>query len=64
MASIEDLLKLLQQSHANEKSLPNTKDTWRRIGEEDSFSELGLKRSELEEFLKDWMDQNPYKSIS
>ena len=43
--------------------LPNTKETWRRLGERDSFSELGLEPSALEEFLKDWASKNDYNNI-
>ena len=41
--------------------LPNTIETWRRIGNKDLFSELGfLSESEKETFLSEWIDNNPY----
>lgn len=62
--TIEELLNQLQYGNDNGTSkLPNTKDTWARIGSQDSFSELGLSRSELDNFLKEWIDENPYSNI-
>ena len=43
--------------------LPNTKSTWERIGSRDSFQELGLESSELDEFLKEWIGENDYEAI-
>jgi len=60
--TIDDLLKSLQNPNSK-KTLENTKDTWERIGNRDSFDELGLKPSELEEFLKEWINENPYNNI-
>lgn len=62
MATIEDLLNALNGGEFT-PSLENTKDTWRRIGEKDSFSELGLPPSELESFLQEWINNNPYNNI-
>lgn len=64
--TIEELLKsMISINDTNlDKSLPNTRETWERIGNLDSFSELGFSSdTEKEEFLKDWIDNNPYSSI-
>ena len=66
--TIEELLKsmltLRGDSSDFNKSLANTADTWRRIGEQDSFSELNFtSESEKEQFLKDWTANNPYNNL-
>lgn len=64
--TIEELLKsMISINDTNlDKNLPNTRETWERIGNLDSFSELGFdSETEKEEFLKDWIDNNPYSSI-
>lgn len=58
--SIDDLLNSLQNPN---KTLDNTKETWSRIAAKDSFSELGLESSALEEFLTEWCSENPYHNI-
>ena len=65
MATIEDLLKTLQYNVSNSATtLENTSETWKRISSKsDSFSELGLKSTELEEFLSEWCANNPYSNI-
>lgn len=64
MATIEDLLKSLQYNTAQAKAtLENNKETWKRIASKDTFDELGLKGSELDEFLKTWIESNPYMSL-
>lgn len=60
--TIDDLLNSLQNPNKSKK-LENTKETWKRIGKNDNFSELGLEGSELDEFLKEWMSENPYSNI-
>jgi len=62
--TIDDLLNLLEDPNATEDTLPNTKNTWSRIGDKDKFTELGLESSKLESFLNEWMDNNPYSNIS
>ena len=67
--TLKELLnKLMEESEtgvpANGKTLPNTTDTWRRIGEKDGFQELGLEKSALAKFLSDWTADNDYQSIS
>jgi len=59
--TIDDLLNALESEIKN--TLSNTKDTWSRIGNRDSFSELGMERSELDKFLEEWIEQNPYNNI-
>lgn len=65
MATIEDLLKTLQYNVNNSKiALENTAETWKRISSKsDSFSELGLTSTELEQFLSEWCANNPYSNI-
>ena len=64
--TIEELLKSMISINDTDinRNLPNTRETWERIGNLDSFSELGFSsETEKEEFLKDWIDNNPYSSI-
>ena len=58
--TIDDLLNSLENPNIN---LMNTKEVWRRIGQKDPFLELGLSKSELETFLDEWIQNNPYKNI-
>jgi hypothetical protein len=60
--TIDDLLNSLQNPSKVAK-LENNKDTWARIGNGDKFEELGLERGELESFLKEFIDNNPYNNI-
>jgi hypothetical protein len=66
MATIEELLKSMltlpkDGDTTKNRSLPNTAETWARIGNKDSFSELGFESTnELNEFLKEWTEQNQY----
>lgn len=62
--TIEDLLNSLQNSEtSSEVKLENNKKTWERINKKDSFSELNLQPSALEDFLKEWIKDNPYANI-
>lgn len=61
-ATIEDMLNALQNPNQPSK-LDNTRETWGRIGNKDRFEELGLEGSDLDEFLKEWIDNNPYSNI-
>ncbi len=62
--TIDDLLKSLQNPNTIPKvELTGSKDTWSRIGKRDSFSELGLEGTALDDFLKEWVDNNPYNNI-
>jgi len=60
--TIKDLLNSLQ--NPDKVTLPNTSETWNRIGKKDSFDELGLEPSELETFLKEWTADNDYDSLT
>ena len=62
MATIDELLNALQNPN-KPTVLENSEETWRRIGNKDKFEELGMEASELETFLKEWMDENPYTAI-
>jgi len=64
--NIDDLLNALQnpnQEEIDKAKLENTKETWTRIGNRDSFAELGMKASELSDFLTEWTQDNPYNNI-
>lgn len=61
-ATIDELLMALQSPN-KENKLENSRDTWERIGNKDKFEELGLEGSDLDEFLKEWIDNNPYSNI-
>lgn len=63
MANLDDLLNALQNPNEDNAKLKNDFDTWRRIGNKDSFDELGINKSELDEFLTEWIGNNPYESI-
>ena len=60
--TIEDMLNALQNPNQPSK-LDNTRETWERIGNKDRFEELGLEGSDLDEFLKEWIDSNPYSNL-
>ena len=65
---IDELLNALKNPNKLDEevgvpTLQNNQDTWSRLGSGDSFSELGLEGSELEEFLKEWVAENPYSAI-
>lgn len=61
--TIEDLLNSLENPDTSVKTLGNTIDTWTRIGNKDTFDELGLEPSELDSFLEDWRANNDYNNI-
>ena len=60
--TIEDLLNALQNGNGP-STLENSKETWSRIGRKDKFEELGLDEGELENFLKEFTDNNPYSAL-
>ena len=60
--SIDELLRALQNPEKT-VTLENSKETWSRIGNKDSFEELGLEPSELDSFLKEWIGENEYNNI-
>ena len=61
--TIKDLLNALHNPNRYKKTLENTRETWERIGNKDSFDELGLESYELEDFLREWRNDNPYNNI-
>lgn len=64
--TIKDLLNKLhgEGSLTGKAVLENTTETWQRIGNRDSFSELGFStESEKEAFLAEWIENNPYSNI-
>lgn len=64
--NLKELLEELIESEGSkdhQTSLPNTRETWERIGRNSSFTELGLDKSELADFLKDWISENDYENI-
>jgi len=70
MATIEELLKSMLTLPTEGKKgdfmgLPNSRETWERIGSGDSFAELGFQSiNEKEAFLKEWINENPYQAIN
>jgi hypothetical protein len=69
-SEIDKILKSMQSKYQirdkieNERHLENTKETWQRIGNKDSFDELGFDNdAEKESFLKEFIENNPYKDI-
>jgi len=63
MATIDELLNALQDPNMENSKLANDYNTWRRIGNKDDFSELGISKDDLDEFLRDWIEENPYSNI-
>lgn len=61
--TIDDLLNALQNPEKANMSLENNSETWSRIGNKDKFSELELGESELNDFLKEWISDNPYNNL-
>jgi hypothetical protein len=70
--NIDDLLSALKNPDAIDEnikadlpSLANTADTWTRIGQKDSTlaTDIGIEESELNDFLKEWVEDNPYNAI-
>lgn len=69
--SLKELLEILDKRskqvvenyNGNTPHLENSSATWRRIWTGDSFAELNLGKSELEDFLEDWKSSNPYNNI-
>ena len=59
--TIDDLLNALKNQETG--VLENSAETWSRIGSRDSFSELGLDVSELDDFLKEFIQDNEYSNI-
>jgi len=54
----------LQSPDAPSKgTLENNTETWRRIAEKDRFDELGLDGGDLDDFLREWVKDNPYSNI-
>ena len=69
MATVKSLLQQLldrkKETLQANKTLKNTSSTWSKIGSRDSFEELGFESpGELDEFLKEWVEENEYKNIS
>ena len=60
--TIDELLQALQNPD-KVVTLENSKETWSRIGNKDDFSELGMEESDLDAFLSEWMDSNPYSAL-
>ena len=60
--TIDELLQALQNPNTP-VTLENSKETWSRIANRDDFSELGMERSDLDAFLSEWMDSNPYENL-
>ena len=61
--TIEDLLNSLQNPDNVITDLPNNAVTWNRIANKDAFEELELDSSELDDFLKRWVEENPYSNL-
>ena len=60
--TIEDLLKSLQ--YPDKSKVNDSGISWSRIANKDPFLELGLQGSELDNFLKSWIESNPYNNLS
>ena len=70
MTQIEEILHSMQNKHQirekieGEKTLENSSETWKRIGNKDSFDELNFDSdAEKENFLKEWTETNSYSNM-
>jgi hypothetical protein len=46
------------------RNLENSLETWNRIAERDSFSELNFEtQKEKDDFLNEWVKNNPYNNL-
>ena len=70
--TIDDLIAAMKNPNnidsslkADKISLSNTADTWARIGSRDVSlaAELGISKDELNDFLNEWIENNPYSNI-
>ena len=69
MATVKSLLQQLLDKKReilnSKKKMENTITNWSRIGSRDSFEELGFEsQGELDEFLKEWIEENEYLNIA
>lgn len=63
--TIEELLKSMQKYEITieNKNMVNSKETWRKIGDKNDFSEFSFSSDEEKEaFLKEWIKDNPYSN--
>ena len=64
MASLKDMLNALQSPiDAIKSKLANTFDTWSKIGSKTIYDELEGDQSEMDAFLNEWIEENPYSNI-
>ena len=68
--TIDDFLNALKNPNSVDeeekhkvKGLANNAETWSRIGSRDSFDELGLEGSDLDDFLTEWTSTNEYSNL-
>jgi hypothetical protein len=61
--TLDELLNSLKNPAEFNGKLENTAATWARIGSKDSFTELGMEKTELNDFLTEWAKDNPYSNI-
>ena len=68
--TIDDLLNSLQDPtvHSDKKKkLSNDVDTWGMIGERDFeglAAKAGIEETEVNDFLKEWVEENPYNDMA
>lgn len=70
MATVKSLLQQLldkkQETLYSREKMENTSANWSKIGSKGfDFEELGFEsQGELDEFLKEWIEENEYKNIA
>lgn len=66
LAALRDPASINDSIKAEKPSLANTADTWARIGAMDTSlaDDIGIPESELNDFLKEWVEDNPYNAIA
>ena len=68
--TIDDLLNSLQDPtiHSDKrKKLSNNEDTWSMIGARDFegiAAKAGIEETEVNDFLKEWVEENPYNDMA
>ena len=65
IAAMKDPDSVDESKKAKLSTLANTAETWARIGQKDATlaTDIGIDESELNDFLKEWVEDNPYNDI-
>lgn len=66
LAALKDPNNISDEIKAEKGTLANTAEVWARIGAKDATlaQDIGIDESELNDFLKEWVEDNPYNAIA